>query len=295
MNDRISENAIWEEGITYEPDDTSLPEPTPTSGGGSLPQMMICYNCNNVIPGDSLFCPWCRTELYTQCPKCGNKYSSQYPSCTQCGTNKQEYLLKQEKQAEMRRKAQERRGEQRRIEQERRQRILEEIERSREERKRLEAEESKQIKQSIEYQETYDSLMYLKRHMKNDRLWREIVGSIIMVSGLLLFITLPIYLIYLFKDSISVLGFICLALSPMLMIPISVNISDKRKKQKLADKDNTKREKYLWEKLTKHMSISSKISESMIKRLIVRKNLDWTNLETEIIKAYKSEHRGKHS
>lgn len=55
-------------------------------------QMMFCYKCNNVIPTDSKFCPHCGTELYVICPKCEVKYSSQYPICNQCGTNREEFL-----------------------------------------------------------------------------------------------------------------------------------------------------------------------------------------------------------
>lgn len=51
-----------------------------------------CFNCMAYIPGDSKFCPVCRTELYSTCPKCGHNYSAQYLNCPQCGTNREEYL-----------------------------------------------------------------------------------------------------------------------------------------------------------------------------------------------------------
>ena len=87
MQDKVSEKAIWEGSIPSENENNqfgSFPQPQP--------QMMFCYKCNNVIPGDSKYCPYCQVELFTTCPKCGAKYSSQYPSCSRCGTNRQEYL-----------------------------------------------------------------------------------------------------------------------------------------------------------------------------------------------------------
>jgi hypothetical protein len=85
---KISEKAVWDELTPSEDENTS-----PTSfGQPTQPQMMFCYNCSQVIPANSAFCPWCQTELFVTCPKCGNKYSSQYPSCYQCGTNREQYL-----------------------------------------------------------------------------------------------------------------------------------------------------------------------------------------------------------
>ena len=52
---------------------------------------IICYNCGEVIPKDSKFCPYCSTNLYVTCPKCGKEYSSQFPACSECGTNRDEY------------------------------------------------------------------------------------------------------------------------------------------------------------------------------------------------------------
>lgn len=74
----------------------------------SREQFMVCYNCANVIPVDSEYCPCCRTKLYEVCPKCGHRYSSQYKICNKCGTNKEEYLEKQ-RVLEQRRKEEERR------------------------------------------------------------------------------------------------------------------------------------------------------------------------------------------
>ena len=86
-NNKVSEKAVWEGSISPDND-------TPSIGSQmqAQPQMMFCYKCNNVIPGNSTFCPYCQIKLFTECPKCGTKYSSQYPACNQCGTNREEYL-----------------------------------------------------------------------------------------------------------------------------------------------------------------------------------------------------------
>ena len=52
----------------------------------------VCFACGEIIPADSKFCPYCSRELYVTCPKCGNKYSSQFPACNQCGTNREKFL-----------------------------------------------------------------------------------------------------------------------------------------------------------------------------------------------------------
>ena len=61
---------------------------------------MICYACGEVIPSDSKFCPYCSKELFVVCPKCGHKYSSQFPACNQCGTNRNKYY-EQERQRQI--------------------------------------------------------------------------------------------------------------------------------------------------------------------------------------------------
>lgn len=53
---------------------------------------MVCYSCGEIIPSDSKFCPFCSKELYVICPQCGHKYSSQFPACNQCGTNRVKYF-----------------------------------------------------------------------------------------------------------------------------------------------------------------------------------------------------------
>lgn len=83
MQDYISDKAIWEGSIPSEGENTQV---------NPQPQMMFCYKCQNVIPGNSKYCPCCKVELFTTCPKCGAKYSSQYHICNQCGTDRDEYL-----------------------------------------------------------------------------------------------------------------------------------------------------------------------------------------------------------
>ena len=58
---------------------------------------IACYACGEIIPSDSKFCPYCSKELYVKCPKCGHIYSSQYPACNQCGTNREKYYEQENK------------------------------------------------------------------------------------------------------------------------------------------------------------------------------------------------------
>ena len=90
---KILEKAHWE-GLTILEDEKRSPEPYEQI---IYPQIMLCYRCNNTIPEDSKFCPCCGIELYTICPKCGKKYSSQYVFCNECGTNKELYTQEQNK------------------------------------------------------------------------------------------------------------------------------------------------------------------------------------------------------
>ena len=77
---------------------------------------MICYACGEIIPDDSKFCPYCSQSLWVQCPKCGKTYSSQYPVCNACGTNRakyheeQERIARQKAEEEQRRKQEEKRA-----------------------------------------------------------------------------------------------------------------------------------------------------------------------------------------
>ena len=95
MDNKVSEKAIWEGSIS--PDNNTSSR---ASQNQALPQMMFCYKCNNVIPNDSTFCPYCQIKLFAECPKCGANYSSQYPACSKCGTNREEYLRVQRREQE---------------------------------------------------------------------------------------------------------------------------------------------------------------------------------------------------
>ena len=128
MDNKVSKKAIWEGTISPDNDTPSIGTQMQTQ-----PQRMFCYKCNQVIPGNSTFCPYCQVKLFTECPKCGVKYSSQYPACGQCGTNREEYLQMQRREAE--RKAA--------IERENRHR------QETEERKRKEAEEEKERQERL--------------------------------------------------------------------------------------------------------------------------------------------------
>mgnify|MGYP004571980937 CR=1 FL=1 len=176
---------------------TSVGETNPISGYGSGndlrnsskqnvnrnsgEQFMVCYNCANVIPIDSEYCPCCRTKLYEVCPKCGHRYSSQYKICNKCGTDREGYLaeqriLEQRRQEEARRKEEEhkrileeerRRRERQRLEEElrtaeERQRQLEvkrKEKRQKEEAQRQEAELIRRIESSDAYKEAYEWIM----------------------------------------------------------------------------------------------------------------------------------------
>lgn len=89
---KVSEKVVWEGTITSEESSSFTPQMQTNN------QMMFCYKCNNVIPGNSKFCPFCQVKLFTECPKCGVIYSSQYPACYQCGTKREEYLQTQRKE-----------------------------------------------------------------------------------------------------------------------------------------------------------------------------------------------------
>lgn len=171
-DNKVSENAIWEGSITPDND-------TPSIGSQmqSQPQMMFCYKCNNVIPGDSKFCPCCKIELYTVCPNCGAKYSSQYQICNQCGTDRLEYLqLQREEQERIEKIKREERIRQEKLERERqeverkqkeaaaereRQENLRRYEQQENERKQKEAyiKENDEIKDTKEYKTTLSLLI----------------------------------------------------------------------------------------------------------------------------------------
>jgi predicted RNA-binding Zn-ribbon protein involved in translation (DUF1610 family) len=67
-----------------------------SSNYGASPKITVCYACSEIIPLNSTFCPVCGKKLLVICPKCGMEYSSQYPVCSKCGTNREQYYKQQE-------------------------------------------------------------------------------------------------------------------------------------------------------------------------------------------------------
>lgn len=209
MNDnKVSEKAIWEGSITPDNDIPSL-----GAQMQSQPQMMFCYKCNNVIPGDSKYCPRCQIKLYVTCPKCGVEYSSQYSNCNQCGTNREEYLraqrIEQERKAAIERenRRQKEIAEQKRLEEERKRK---EAEAERERQKRMQREvyckENAEITRTKEYESTYSILSeafqdYKKRTINMGFIYVPLFTITIMfalfcihpVLGFILMIVLPFF------------------------------------------------------------------------------------------------------
>ena len=130
--------------------------PKKKNGGSVEDKFILCYNCEQVIPSDSEYCPYCQKAQYVICPKCGFRYLAQYPSCYKCGTNREQYFSDQKAQEEKermlraeqaRKEAEQRR---RREEQERREaeiRRQQEIQRQLEIQHRLEARRLKTIEE----------------------------------------------------------------------------------------------------------------------------------------------------
>ena len=210
-DDTVSEKVVWEGSIT--PDEN----PIITSQAQTQPQMMFCYKCNQVIPGNSTYCPYCQVKLFTECPKCGAKYSSQYPACNHCGTNRVEYLQMQRRETE--RKAAIERENRHRQETEERKRKEAEEEKERQERlKRYEREaserqqkaayikENAEIIKTKEYETTYSLLNealedYEKRTINMGCIYVPLFTITIMftlfcihpVLGFILIIVLPFF------------------------------------------------------------------------------------------------------
>ena len=73
-----------------------------SSNYGGSPKTTVCYACSEIIPLGSTFCPVCGKKLLVTCPNCGHEYSSQYPVCSKCGTNRKEYNERKRKEEEER-------------------------------------------------------------------------------------------------------------------------------------------------------------------------------------------------
>lgn len=71
-------------------------------GGQTSPKTTVCYACNEIIPIGATYCPVCGKKLLVTCPNCGYEYSSQYPVCSKCGTNREEYNERRRREEEER-------------------------------------------------------------------------------------------------------------------------------------------------------------------------------------------------
>jgi DNA-directed RNA polymerase subunit RPC12/RpoP len=90
------------------------PQYNSSNNGGVVPNTTVCYACNEIIPANSEFCPYCSKQLYVTCPKCGNTYSSQFSACNKCGTNLNQYYRNLEaEEKEAKKKDEEKRRKQR--------------------------------------------------------------------------------------------------------------------------------------------------------------------------------------
>ena len=69
-------------------------------GGHTSPKTTVCYACSEIIPLGATYCPVCGKKLIVTCPKCGHEYSSQYPVCSKCGTNRKEYEERKRREEE---------------------------------------------------------------------------------------------------------------------------------------------------------------------------------------------------
>jgi hypothetical protein len=85
---------------------TSDYQGTNESSYSPSPKTTVCYACSEIIPLGSTFCPVCGKKLLVTCPNCGFEYSSQFPVCSKCGTNREEYNERKRREEEERQKKQ---------------------------------------------------------------------------------------------------------------------------------------------------------------------------------------------
>ena len=64
--------------------------------------VVVLVTIHPIIPLGSTYCPVCGKKLLVTCPKCGHEYSSQYPVCSKCGTNREEYNERKRREEEER-------------------------------------------------------------------------------------------------------------------------------------------------------------------------------------------------
>lgn len=74
-----------------------------SSNYGGSPKTTVCYACSEIIPLGATYCPVCGKKLLVTCPKCGHEYSSLYPVCSKCGTNREEYNERKRREEEKKR------------------------------------------------------------------------------------------------------------------------------------------------------------------------------------------------
>ena len=58
LNKRVSEKVVWEDSVV--PDNEVTPIAPQIQ---DEQQKMFCYKCNNVIPSNSKYCPYCQVEF----------------------------------------------------------------------------------------------------------------------------------------------------------------------------------------------------------------------------------------
>lgn len=235
-DNKVSEKAIWEGSIPSEDENTQFTTPIQ-----SQPQMMFCHKCNNVIPGNSRYCPYCQVELFTTCPKCGAKYSSQYPACSQCGTNRQEYLQAQRREQE-RKEAQERENrrqreiqERKRLEEEQR-RKKEQEERERQERLKALAQQAEENLQKEAYLKKNDEIMHTQEYIDSYSLLSMAIEDYEKRSFSMGCILVPLYVIIIMVALFlihPILGFILAITLAFLKDKIDEEIDKNKFKKKI--------------------------------------------------------------
>ena len=234
-NNKVSEKAIWEGSIPSENENTQF-SPFPQS----QPQMMFCYKCNNVIPSDSKYCPCCKVELFTTCPKCGAKYSSQYHICNQCGTDRDDYLRLQKIERE-RKEATERENrrqreiqERKRLEEEQR-RKKEQEERERQERLKALAQQAEENLQKEAYLKKNDEIMHTQEYIDSYSLLSMAIEDYEKRSFNTDILVVPLYTIIIMVAFLihPILGFILMITLPFLKDKIDEEIYKNKFKKKI--------------------------------------------------------------
>lgn len=85
--------------------DTHISSATDSARNEEGDQQSLCWHCGEIIPKGAKYCPFCATLLIVRCPNCGFEYSSRYPVCSNCGTNRDEYEERRRKEIEKKEEA----------------------------------------------------------------------------------------------------------------------------------------------------------------------------------------------